>query len=138
MTPAIVFATVVAGGAAAAIRYLVSLAFASRSRGGTGGSDAATRDFSWAVLIVNAAGSAVGGTVLGLAANGRVDAGIQLVLLAGLCGGLTTFSTLGVETVQLVTAGRWRVAAVSILANLVVGIGAAVGSYAVAKYVVGA
>ncbi len=80
-------------------------------------------------------GSAIGGAVLGLAASGNVDAGIQLILLTGLCGGLTTFSTLSVETVQLVVAGRWRAAALSIGANLGLGVGVAVGAYAFCAYV---
>jgi CrcB protein len=48
-----------------------------------------------------------------------------------LCGGLTTFSTLSVETVQFVTAKRVRVAVLSIAANLVFGIGAAAAAFAV-------
>ncbi|MEQ1736548.1 MAG: CrcB family protein [Rhodoglobus sp.] len=129
MTPAIVLATVAVGAGAAVLRYLVSLAFARPSRPG------GRVDFPWAVLVVNVVGSVIGGAVLGLAASGGVDAGIQLILLTGLCGGLTTFSTLGVETVQLVVAGRWRAALVSVAANLAAGTGSAVGAYALFVYV---
>ncbi|MDP3209179.1 MAG: CrcB family protein [Rhodoglobus sp.] len=129
MTPAIVLATVAAGGGAAVVRYLVSRAFAPPDRPGS------RSNFPWAVLVVNVVGSAIGGAVLGLAAQGNVDAGIQLILLTGFCGGLTTFSTLSVETVQLAVSGRWRVAALSVGANFAVGIAAAVGAYALCAYV---
>ncbi len=135
MTPAIVLATAVAGGGAAVVRYLVSWLFASprwlSSR------EAAYRNLPWAVLVVNVVGSAIGGLVLGLAAHGHVDAGIQLVLVTGFCGGLTTFSTLSVETVQLAVAAQWRVAAMSIGANLIAGLAVAVGSYALGSYAMG-
>jgi CrcB protein len=79
----------------------------------------------WAVLVVNVVGSAIGGAVLALAQLGSVSGDIRLILLTGFCGGLTTFSTFGVETIQLVMGGRARVAALSVLANLLLGIGAA-------------
>lgn len=107
-------AVIIAGALGAVIRYLVSRAFARP--------DAA---FPWAVLIVNVIGSAIGGAVLGLAVSGGVSPELRLILLTGFCGGLTTFSTFSVETVQLVTDGKWRAAALSVGANLVLGIAAA-------------
>lgn len=110
---------VVAGAVGAVIRYLVSRAFARPG-------DA----FPWAVLIVNVIGSAIGGAVLGLAVAGDVSPELRLILLTGFCGGLTTFSTFSVETVQLVIDGKWRVAAVSVGANLVLGVAAAAAAFA--------
>lgn len=112
MTPLLAASVVLAGGLASALRYLVSWWFAGGGR------------LPWAVLVVNVIGSALGGVVLGVGVG--LDDGIRLVLLTGVAGGLTTFSTLSVETVQLVLAGRWRTAAVSISANLLLGL-AAVG-----------
>jgi CrcB protein len=103
--------TLAAGALGAALRFLVARAFAARP--------------VVAVLLVNVVGSAIGGAVLGLAQLGSVGGDIRLILLTGFCGGLTTFSTFGVETIQLVMGGRARTAAVSVLANLVLGIGAA-------------
>lgn len=107
----VVIAALAAGALGAVLRFLVARAFASRA--------------VWAVLVVNVAGSAIGGAVLGLAQHGDVSPDIRLVLLSGFCGGLTTFSTFGVETIQLVLGGKARVALVSVAANLILGIGAA-------------
>lgn len=122
---AVTIATVAAGGAGAVLRYLVSVSFARAGAGaerGTVRSGAAAHHFPWPVLVVNVVGSAIAGAVLAL--GGTLPPDTQLVLLAGVCGGLTTFSTLSVETVQLVQAGRVGVAAGSVTANLVVGVGA--------------
>lgn len=108
----------VAGIVGAVIRYSISRAFAA-SR------------LPWAVLIVNVVGSLIGGTVLGLSVVGVISPEWRLVLLTGLCGGLTTFSTFSVESVQLIIDGKWRVAAASIAANLVLGIAAAAAGFGI-------
>ena len=56
-------------------------------------------------------------------------ANLELVLLTGLCGGLTTFSTLSVETMQIATMKRLQTAIASVAANLVLGIGVAAATY---------
>ncbi|CAN5301391.1 fluoride efflux transporter CrcB [soil metagenome] len=112
-----ILVTLAAGAVGAALRFLVTRAFGARA--------------VWAVLVVNVAGSAVGGGVLALAQLGSVSGDIRLILLTGFCGGLTTFSTFGVETIQLVLGGKARVALLSVLANLVLGIGAAALVYTV-------
>lgn len=117
MTPLVALAVMATGAAAAAVRYLVSLAFAGR------------RGFPWAVLVVNLAGSLIGGGVLALAERAAVSTELRVILLTGLCGGLTTFSTFTVESVELVRAGKTRVAVLSVAGNLVLGIGAATLSY---------
>ena len=117
MTAAVVFAILGAGAVGAVLRYLTSRAFALYE------------GFPWAVLIVNVAGSALGGLLAGLAHIGTIDPNLEIVMLTGLCGGLTTFSTLSVEAMQLATMKRLRVAAVSVAANLIVGIGVASATY---------
>ena len=116
MTPGIVIAVLVAGALGALLRYSVSLAMSRFGR------------FPAAVLIVNVVGAAIGGTVLGLSHNG-MPAGLHLILLTGLAGGLTTFSTWSVETMQLLETGRYRTALLSVSSNLVLGIAVAAGAY---------
>ena len=117
MSALVVVVAVVAGALGAAVRYAASTLLAGRSR------------LPGAVLIVNVVGSLIGGVVLGLAQSGTIGADARLVVLGGFAGGLTTFSTFSVETVQLAVAGRWRTAVGSVLANLVLGIAAAVAGY---------
>lgn len=117
MTAGVVFAILGAGAVGAVLRYLTARAFSS------------TTGFPWAVLVVNIVGSALGGTLAGLAHVGTIDPNLEIILLTGLCGGLTTFSTLSVETMQIVNIRRVRVAVVSVLANLVVGIGVVAATY---------
>ncbi len=50
----------------------------------------------------------------------------QLFLKVGLLGAFTTFSTLGFETVELFGDGEWGSAFVSLVGNLVLGLGAVV------------
>ncbi len=80
----------------------------------------------WAVLTVNVVGSLLGGLALG-----STSGDLQLIVLTGFCGGLTTFSTLSVETIQLALEGRVRVAVLGVLGNLGIGIGAAFAGYAI-------
>jgi CrcB protein len=108
---------IVVGALAAAARYLVTRLFASAR-------------FPWAVLVVNVAASGIGGAVLALSARAELSSDLQLILLTGLCGGLSTFSTLSVDTIQLVLDGKTAVAVRSIAANLVLGVGAAAAAYA--------
>jgi CrcB protein len=105
------------GGVAAVIRYLVTLAFGGRGV------------LPWAVFTVNVVGSAIGGVAIGLATAGVVSSSLQLILIGGVAGGLTTFSTWSTESVQLFLAGRWRAAGTNVVLNLVVGLAAATAGY---------
>lgn len=82
----------------------------------------------WAVLVVNVVGSLIGGVLIG-----ATSGDLQLILLTGLCGGLTTFSSFTVETVQLVLEGRARTALLSVGLNLGLGIGAAALGFALTQ-----
>jgi CrcB protein len=118
VSAAVIAAVLLAGAAGAVVRYLVSRLAVHWSSG----PPSRYRDFPWAVLIVNVVGSALGGVVLGLTEAGAVSADVRLILLTGFCGGLTTFSTFSVETIQLVLEGKGRTAAVSVVLNLALGI----------------
>ena len=114
MTPLLVVAVLGAGALGALTRYAAGLA-AARTR----------NRLSWAVLAVNSVGSLIAGVAVGLAGAGVLPADLELVIVTGFAGGLTTFSTLSVETVQLAIEGRWRAAAASVGANLALGIAVA-------------
>lgn len=109
MTPLVLLAVAVGGALGAVLRYLTSVSLAGRGRVPLG------------VLVVNVVGSFVAGVALGA----PLDATVQLIIVAGLCGGLTTFSTLAVETIQLTLEGKHRAALMSVGQNLVWGTAAA-------------
>ncbi len=108
-----IWAAALVGGVGTLARYLVTLAYAKRS------------GLPWAVFTVNIVGSGIGGVAVGLATTGAISPDLRLIFVGGLAGGLTTFSTWSVETIQLVQRGKWRVALLSVVANLVLGVGAA-------------
>lgn len=114
MSALVVVAAIGAGALGALLRYGTARALAAHpSR------------LPWAVLIVNVVGSLIGGIALGLAQGGMWGADARYVVLSGFCGGLTTFSTFSVETIQLAMEGRMRAAVASVAANLALGIAAA-------------
>lgn len=66
------------------------------------------RDFPWITLGINLLGSFALGAIIGFW-HGKTLEGIdwKLLLGTGFCGAFTTFSTLSLETVQLIEASRW-------------------------------
>lgn len=82
MTPLIVLVAAAAGGGGALIRWLLQVAFGPARA-------------LMAVGIANLVGSFVAGLAMGVA-----DTEVRTILIAGFCGGLTTFSTFAVESVQ--------------------------------------
>ncbi len=115
-----IWAAALVGGAASVVRYLVSRAYARRS------------GLPLAVFTVNVIGSAIGGVAVGLATTGAISPDLRLILVGGLAGGLTTFSTWSVETIQLVMEGKLRTALGSVILNLVIGLAAATAGYLLA------
>jgi CrcB protein len=79
--------------------------------------------------VVNVAGSAVIGLLLGLA---DVPAEVLALVGTGFCGTLTTFSTFGADVVRLGEQRRPGTAAAYVTGTLVLGIGAAAGAYGLA------
>ena len=74
--------------------------------------------FPWPVLLINL----VGCTVLGLLIGLEVPRSTRLLLGAGLCGGLTTFSTFSVEAAQMLRADDTTLAVAYILCSVVGGL----------------
>ncbi len=122
MNAGLVAAVLASGGAAAVIRYLTSRVLPL----GPGG-------LPLGVLVVNVAGSLVGGVVLGLAERAAVGDDTRLIVLTGVCGGLTTFSTWSVETVELLLKGRWRAGLIGLVGNLALGLAFCAAGYLLAR-----
>ena len=100
---------VFAGGAAGA---LARVALAERW-------PVAAGEWPWATLAANIAGCLVLGAVLVLTAEGTLRRGL---LGPGLCGGLTTFSALQLELVELLDDGEPGLAAAYAAVTLAAGL----------------
>lgn len=81
--------------------------------------------FPWGTLAVNVTGSFLLGLLLRYALDSAaISAGLRTFLAIGLCGGYTTFSAFGWETVALLEAGDWRRAGAYVTLSLALTIGA--------------
>ena len=76
--------------------------------------------FPFGTMLVNVTGSLLLGALVSTlhAASPELRAGLTV----GLCGGYTTFSTFGLETVRLLEAGRWMSAAAYVLASVLLSL----------------
>ncbi len=70
--------------------------------------------FPWGTLFINVAGSAFIGWFAAMSGpDGRwlIPANTRLLVMTGLCGGFTTFSTFSLETLRLIEDRQWGPAA---------------------------
>lgn len=77
--------------------------------------------FPWGTLFVNVAGSAVLGFFATLTgADGRllVSSEARVFVMAGFCGGFTTFSTFSLETLRLVQDRQWMHASLNVAGSV--------------------
>jgi CrcB protein len=78
--------------------------------------------FPWGTLVVNVLGSFVIGLIAALTApDGRIFMGstARLALMAGICGGYTTFSSFSLQTLSLLNDGEWTYASANIVGSVV-------------------
>jgi fluoride exporter len=78
--------------------------------------------FPFGTLVVNVVGSILVGVCSGLLihiSNSSIAIALQQLLVIGVCGGLTTFSSFSLQTFSLIADGRW----LSALANIVFSTG---------------
>jgi CrcB protein len=72
--------------------------------------------FPFGTLVVNVVGSLLIGLFAGAMSHHSRDAAwLQPLLIVGLCGGLTTFSSFSLQTWNLLQSRRWGLALVNIV-----------------------
>jgi CrcB protein len=78
--------------------------------------------FPWGTLIINVTGSFVigfFGTLTGPDGRVMVSGTIRQLVMVGLCGGYTTFSSFSLQTLNLVEDGEWLSAAGNIFGSVI-------------------
>lgn len=93
--------------------------------------------FPWGTLAVNAFGCGLIGAVAGWIEIRSPHGHATAFLIPGLLGGFTTFSTFGLETWELLEAGRWLAAATNAAGSLALGLLAVALGLAAARVVFG-
>jgi CrcB protein len=91
--------------------------------------------FPWGTLIVNVSGSLLIGIIAALTGpDGRIfiSSTARLALMAGFCGGYTTFSSFSLQTLALLQDGEWWLAGANIALSVVACLLAVWAGYAVA------
>jgi fluoride exporter len=85
--------------------------------------------FPLGTLVVNIVGSILIGVFSGFLthlANSMIATALLQLLVVGVCGGLTTFSSFSLQTYSLIAEGRW----LSALSNIVFSTGLSFGGVA--------
>lgn len=109
MTPWLYLLLALAGGAGAALRFVLDGLIRSRFK----------TTFQWATTIINVSGSVVLGLLTGFTIDRVLPGELGIVMGTAFLGGYTTFSTASYETVQLIREGRHAASFVSGVVMLV-------------------
>jgi CrcB protein len=81
--------------------------------------------FPWGTLIVNIVGSFAFGAIVTLARGGSWRADHEVILLVGLLGGFSTYSSFAFQSVEMLSTGRAALAVAYVAASVLLGLGAA-------------
>ena len=122
MIPLLVF---VGGAVGAPARYLLDLRVSGWAQRRW------SRRIPVGTLLVNVLGCLILGALYGMLHSHSLPK-IAALLGTGFCGGLTTFSTFSVETVELIQRRHTAAAAGYVAVSLVLGLGVAAAGYALA------
>src|SRR5579863_9196499 len=92
--------------------------------------------FPWGTILINIAGSFVIGLFAYLTTPvGRVPVSFDMraFVIAGFCGGYTTFSSFSLQTLELARTGHWLEAAGNIVLSVALCLFAVWAGYALAR-----
>lgn len=102
----------IGGGLGSALRFIISKQFTFDSF-----------HFPWGTFIVNLIGSFIIGTVFGyILVKHKFSDDLFVFLVAGFCGGFTTFSAFANESISLLKAGQTNLFFSYIISSITVGL----------------
>ena len=102
----------VGGGVGSVLRYLVGRMVSGSCQG----------SFPWGTFTANIIGCLLIGLITAAIARWHLTEEIRLLLVVGLCGGFTTFSTFSNETFQLLSSGHVATALAYVASSIVIGV----------------
>lgn len=106
-----ILAVFIGGGAGSLLRYGISRWFPAPAGG-----------FPLATFIANMCACLLLGMLWGyLSKKPDLPIAYSLLLLTGFCGGFSTFSTFGLETMTLVQQGQWSLVALYVMCSVGLG-----------------
>lgn len=101
----------IGGGAGSVVRYGISRYFAETSLGLYVGT-----------FIANMLACFVLGMLITHQVNGGMDDRRAMMLMAGFCGGFSTFSTFSAETLSFIETQQWSLAILYVVGSIVLGL----------------
>ena len=90
--------------------------------------------FPYGTLLINVLGSFIVGFFLAWATERAVvDPRWRLLVVVGLCGGFTTFSSFAYESIAYLEQGQWALLAANVLSNNLLSLAAVLAGVALAR-----
>ena len=93
--------------------------------------------FPWGTLLVNVIGCFLIGVLWALSERAPMAPAVRIFLMTGTLGAFTTFSTYGLESINLLRDGEIALALANILGSNIVGLGAVVLGFFLVRFSVG-
>ncbi|HRG18664.1 MAG TPA: fluoride efflux transporter CrcB [Flavobacterium lutivivi] len=81
-----------------------------------------TGNFPLATFTVNVLGCFMIGFFVGITTKNNLDNGLKWLLITGLCGGFTTFSTFSMENITLLQNNHFTTAFVYVISSVIISI----------------
>ena len=123
-----ILAVIIGGGTGALLRYLASGFVQNRT----------DSFFPWGTFAVNVSGCFIMGVLWNLFENVPVSPAVRIFFITGILGGYTTFSSFGIETINLMRDGETARALANILLSNALGIAAVFAGIFLSRVILGA
>ncbi|MFH1645143.1 MAG: fluoride efflux transporter CrcB [Candidatus Omnitrophota bacterium] len=95
-----------------------------------------TGKFPWGTLMINLSGSLLIGFIWGICESRVVSHNLKLLIIIGLLGSFTTFSTFSLENFHLLRDGHYPIALLNIAVSFILGIALVVSGFQLSKILV--